>query len=73
MTPAEIQAVLSAAALTGWKAVVKPLDETTGHVAVVTSPDFNPVTQAGRLFAARDEEPGSALIAAIAKVQGSFQ
>lgn len=64
-------ATLKAAGLSGWCSVVKWMDETADAVAILTSPDFNPATRSGRLFAGRGRDPEAALEAAIAKVRAA--
>lgn len=73
MTAADSTAALEAAGLTGWRSLIKPLDEAVGYVAVITSPDFHPVTRAGRLFAGRGVDEREALAGAIAKARAATQ
>lgn len=67
--------VLGEAGLSGWKAIIKAMDETTDFAAVITSPDFNPAAAppAGRLFGGRGPTQGDALDAAIAKAKAATQ
>lgn len=58
------------AGLTGWKATVHRHPEAAGYVAVLSSPDFNPVTRAGRMIAARGREVPDAFAAALEKARG---
>lgn len=66
MSPAE---ALTLAGLKGWNAVTKPLDEATGYVTILTSPDYNPaaVPPKGRLFAGRADSEHASLDLAMAR------
>jgi hypothetical protein len=60
---------LRAAGLHGWKALTKPLDEATGYVTVLTSPDYDPTAKPpkGRLFAGRADTEHASLDLAMAR------
>lgn len=60
--------------IVGWNIVVKPLDEATDFVALVTSPDYDPTTSppSGRLFGARGPDRAKAAEAAWAKARASL-
>ncbi len=67
--PAPVLAALAAAGLGGWRALSRPVEEATGHVVVLTSPDYDPAASPprGRLFAVRGDAEWAALPAVIAK------
>lgn len=64
-----VRDALDRAALTGWRALSKPLEEARGVVVVLTSPDYDPTSRppSGRLFSARGDDALEALDAAVAK------
>lgn len=59
------------AGLTGWKASVHRHPEAAGFVAVLTSPDFNPLTRAGRMVSARGRDQADAFAAVLEKARGA--
>lgn len=59
------------AGLAGWKAAVRAHPEVTGRfVAVLTSPDFNPETGAGRIVARPGKDRADAFAAALHAAKG---
>jgi hypothetical protein len=66
---------LASMALPGWKASVRPMDETADVVVILTSPDFDPTAQppVGRLFAGRAADECAAACLAIDKATKALQ
>lgn len=61
------------AGLDGWKAAVRPNPAGGGHVAVLTSPDFDPIKGCGRMVTAPAAWATRAVFDAIALARGALQ
>lgn len=61
------------AGLPGWKAAIKRMDESRDVVAVLTSPDFNPLTQTGRMITRRGRDAAEAFARAVEAAKGPLQ
>lgn len=77
MTPVAngVRDALQAAGLGDWNPACRWLDETSEHVVVLTSPDYNPAAKPpqGRLFVARASTEADAVQAAIAKATAALR
>lgn len=64
------QTLVRNAGLDGWSPAVRPDPRGFGHVAVLTSPDFDPVKGCGRMVTARADWATRAVLDAIALANG---
>ncbi|WP_312782052.1 hypothetical protein [Brevundimonas sp.] len=73
MTAAEVTQAARDHGLPGWKAGVHAHPEIAGRrVAVLTSPDYNPVTGAGRMIAAAGRDDADAFARALERARGAL-
>lgn len=71
MTAADVTQAVRDHGLPGWKASLHAHPEVTGRrVAVLASPDYNPVTGAGRMIAAYGRDDADAFARALEKARG---
>lgn len=59
------------AGLPGWKCALHRHPESVGVVAVLTSPDFNPLTKTGRMVTRRGRDAADAFAQAVAAAKGN--
>ncbi len=72
MSDADLTQTVRDHGLTGWKAGVHAHPEVNGRrVAVLTSPDYNPVTGAGRLITAHGRDDADAFARALERARGA--
>jgi len=70
-TAEEATGAVRDAGLPGWKCALLRHPESVGVVAVLTSPDFNPVTQTGRMVTRRGRDAADAFAQAVAAAKGN--
>ena len=66
LSQVHVQAALREARLHGWKGSVHAHPEAAGFVCVLTSPDYDPAAQSGRMVTARGADAFAALRGAVA-------
>lgn len=64
------QTLVRNAGLEGWSPAVRPDPRGHGHIAVLTSPDFDPARRCGRIVTARAAWATRAVLDAIALANG---
>ncbi|EDX81267.1 hypothetical protein BBAL3_2424 [Brevundimonas sp. BAL3] len=70
MTDDQVTSAVRDAGFVGWKGVLRRHPEAAGFVAILTSPDYDPVRRRGLIHVARGRDEADAFALALERAQG---